>query len=132
MKTTFSSWIFGIITLFMGLQLVCGQGFVNLDFENTTITPVVFGGGTSYVATIPGWSWNTTSIVNGNGNNVVLDEIALDAPEVTLQDWMSPYFPAIEGNYSVFLQGGSAAGGIVVGRNGASIFQTGQVPSYAQ
>ena len=115
----------------MGFELIRGQGFVNLDFENTTVTPVVFGG-TRYVATIPGWSWDPSNFLDGGTNNVVLDDIALDAPAVTLQDWMSPFFPAIDGNYSVYLQGGSVEGGIQEGTNGASIFQTGQVPSYAK
>src|SRR5271168_2507258 len=85
-----------------------GQDFVNLDFENTTITPVVFPGGTRYVATVPGWTWSPAgNFVNGDPNDVAYNDIALDSPAVTLHglDDSTGYSP-IEGDYSILLQGG--------------------------
>jgi hypothetical protein len=56
----------------------------------------------------------------------------LDDPYVTLQDSNSHYFPSLQG-YSVLLQGGTLGGGLTTGNtNGASIFQTGQIPTTSQ
>ena len=120
------------VVVIAGWRNVSGQGFANLHFESTTITTVHFPGGDRYTATVPGWAWNTFNSVNGDPNSVALDDIALDAPAVTLQDSMSPFFPAIEGSYSILLQGGTTAGGLAYGTNGASIFQTGQIPLSSQ
>ena len=115
-----------------GLQSAIGQGFVNLGFENTTITTVHFPGGDRFTATIPGWSWSTFNFVNGDPNSVALNEVALDAPAVTLHGVNSSFSPAVNGNYSVLLQGGSTSGVMYFGTNGASIFQTGQIPLNSQ
>jgi hypothetical protein len=81
---------------------------------------------------LPGWS----SLPRGNGvipdsTVVVLNSIPLDAPMVTLHGTNDPTgHPAIQGDYSLFLQGGS----IIVGHQngGASVFQTGQIPDTAK
>src|SRR5262245_47214214 len=122
------------LILLAGLKSVSAQGFVNLDFDTTTITPEYFPGGTLYAATIPGWHWNAGSYLNAD--SVALNSIALDAPAVTLHDTNSPYYSSsfldIFGGYSVVLQGGTTAGGLVTGNtNGASIYQTGQIPVWA-
>lgn len=60
---------------------------------------------------------------------VALDDIALDSPAVTLQDANSPFAPAIEGNYSIYLQGGSIS---AESTSGASIGQVGEIPLTAE
>jgi hypothetical protein len=107
------------------------QGFVNLGFETTTITSTNFGGGTRYVATVPGWSWSPLgNFVNGDTNTVAYNDIALDAPAVTLQGTNSQFgYPAIQGQYSILLQGGSFA---VPSTSYAAIWQTGQIPVTAE
>jgi hypothetical protein len=115
-------------------QITSGQGFVNLDFEDATITAVLinsFSGFYDYIGTVPGWTWspqyNATAV---NADTMVsLNDIALDSPAVTLQGTDSPFAPAIEGEYSIFLQGGSAS---VPSTSYSSIWQTGQIPSYAK
>ena len=107
------------------------QGFANLGFETTTITPVVFPGGTRYTATVPGWTWTPSGNgVNGDPNSVGFNEYALDSPAVSLEGTDSSIAPAIQGNYSILLQGGSQfypqQGG------GASVFQTGLIPVTAR
>jgi hypothetical protein len=100
------------------------QGFINLDFENTTLTPASVNG-ISYTATISGWTWSPIgNFGTGDPSTVALNGQALDNSAVTLQSSTS-YIPAIQGNYSVFLQGGSPAD---EGQKGASIGQTGQIP----
>ncbi len=116
------------MVLMAGLRNATSQSFINLGFETTTITAVSFPGGTRYTATIPGWSWNTFNPVNGDPNSIALNDVALSAPAVTLHAVDSPFFPAIRGSYSILLQGGSIPGGA----DGASIFQTGQVPFTSQ
>lgn len=102
------------------------QGFVNLNFESTTITPVVFPGGTRYTATVPGWTWTPGgNFVNGDPNSVGYNELALDSPAVNLQGTNSPFAPAIQGKYSILLQGGSS---FVPSTSFSSIGQTGQIP----
>ena len=118
--------------LITGLYSATAQGFVNLGFENTTITTVSFPGGDRYTATIPGWSWNTFNYVNGDPNSVGLNELAISAPATTLHGLNSPFFPAILGSYSVLLQGGDTSGSMIYGTNGASIFQTASIPVTSQ
>jgi hypothetical protein len=106
------------------------QGFVNLGFETTTITPVVFPGGTRYTATVPGWTWTPGgNFVNGDPNSVGYNELALDSPAVNLQGTNSPFAPAIRGRYSILLQGGSQS---VPSTSYSAIWQTGQIPASAE
>jgi hypothetical protein len=117
----------------VSLQLaekVYAQGFVNLRFETTTITPVVFPGGTRYVATVPGWSWTPPgNFVNGDPNSVGYNELALDSPAVNLQGTNSPFAPSIQGMYSILLQGGSQ---FVPSTSYSAIWQTGQIPATSE
>lgn len=120
---------FLILFLLAGAQGGHAQGFVNLDFENTTITPVVFPGGTRYTATVPGWTWTPGgNFLNGDPNSVDYNDFALSSPAVNLEgaDFGSPY-TAIEGNYSIYIQGG-----YYNGARGSTIGQTGQIPLNAQ
>jgi PEP-CTERM motif len=118
------------LILLSGLRNAVGQSFANLHFENTTITTIHNPGGDTYTATVPGWG--VFGFPYGNPTDIWYNTIALDAPAVTLQGTDSPYFPAIQGRYSVLLQGGSTAGGHVYNTNGASMFQTGQIPVTSQ
>jgi len=114
---------------FAALSNVSGQGFVNLDFENTTTTPVYFPGGTRYTATVPGWTWTPGgNFVNGDPNSVGFNDLALSSPAVDLEgtNFGAPY-SAIEGNYSIYMQGG-----YYNGASGSTIGQTAQIPSDAK
>jgi hypothetical protein len=104
-----------------------GQEFTNLGFETTTLTLVPGGATTRYTATLPGWSWNTVNWVDGDPNRVGFNDMALDAPAVTLHSSESPISPAVVGSYSVLLQGGTTAGALY-GVAGASVYQTGTIP----
>lgn len=103
-----------------------GQGFVNLGFENTTLTVFVVNPAGPYYATnatVPGWLGDPNATVPFN-------TVALDAAAVTLHGTDS-FRPALSGNYSILLQGGSQW--IPPGyTRGASVFQTGQIPVTSQ
>jgi hypothetical protein len=117
-----------IAVLLAGLLSASAQGFINRGFESTTISIVHYPGGDRYFATLPRWSYSGVSSEGGPGT-VNYNTVALDAPAVTLQGTDSLFAPAIQGSYSVLLQGGTTAGGMVYGTNGASVFQTGQIPA---
>ena len=108
----------------LGISLCRAQGFLNLNFENATIL-------TARIATIPGWTVNTGNYVNGDINSIPYNDSAMAAPAVSLEgtNALSPSLQAIQGNYSIFLQGGSRFSSDT---NGASIWQTGQVSVLAQ
>ena len=122
-----------ICLMVVSLQLagnVCAQGVANFGFGATTITPVVFPGGTRYTATVPGWTWTPPGNgVNGDPNSVGYNEFALDSAAVNLQGTNSPFAPAIQGRYSISLQGGSQ---FVPSTNYSSIWRTGQIPATAE
>jgi len=117
------------VTLLMCIGVGYSQRFVNLDFETTTITTIHNPGGDTYTAKTPGWSVNTFNYVNGDPNSIPYNNIALDSASVNLEGTNSPYAPAIQGLYSILLQGGTA---FAPTTNGASIWQTAQVPVTAQ
>lgn len=111
-----------------------GQGFQNLDFEDTTLTVTLINPGYPIPfyatnATVPGWGWSPhqTFGYGDPSTTVSFNNVALDAPAVTLHGTDSPFAPVISGNYSILLQGGSQFFPTqYVG--GASIFQTGSIP----
>ena len=96
------------------------QGFINLNFESENI---------SGNAPMP----LSTNIINGweIGDELYLayNDIALDAAAVDVFN-TNCVIPAIQGKYSVYLQGGSQY--TYPPHNGASIFQTGQIPNWAK
>lgn len=47
-----------MVVSFAYAMKLLGLRFVNLEFEVTTITPVGAAAPTSYVATVPGWTWS--------------------------------------------------------------------------
>lgn len=114
-----------LTTLLIGTSSGNSQWFLNTDFEKKPkFTTNVF---TTVTATLQNWNWTPIgNYINTDTNSVAYNNIALDAPAVTLQGTNSPYDPAIQGNYSVLLQGGSFA--IPQSEAGASISQTGEIP----
>ena len=120
MKTSLAS--LGIIAY--GTTLCLSQGFLNLNFEGATIL-------TTHTATISRWTVNAPNYVNGDPNSIPYNDIALDVPAVNLEgtNAPAPSIQAIQGNYSLLMQGGSRTSPIT---NGASIWQTGQIPISAE
>ena len=115
----------GIIAVWAYSTMLClAQGFVNLNFENATVL-------TSRIATISGWTVNTANYVNGDSGSIPYNDSAIDAAAVSLEgtNAPSPSLQAIQGNFSIFLQGGSL---FASDTNGAAIMQTGQISSLAQ
>lgn len=105
-----------------------GQGFINVDVESTTTNAVVLPDGTG---TVPGSTLTPDgNFVNGDPNNVAFNDRALDGAAVILRGTKSPFAAAIQGNYSILLQGGSNF--IRFGTNGASIGQIVQNPLTTQ
>jgi hypothetical protein len=112
-----------------------GQGtFQNLDFEDTTLSVFVTNpSGPSYTtnATLPGWTWSP-QFTGGYGDpttTVAFNNMALDSSAITLQGTDSRVVPALAGQYSALLQGGTQYFWVT---NGASIWQTGQIPANAR
>src|ERR1700693_1994003 len=124
------TWVKFLLALLLLYGNGYAQGFVNLNFESTTITPVVFPGGTRYTATVPGWTWTPDgNSINSDPNSVAYNDLALDSSAITLQGTNSPVYPVIQGKYSILLQGGSS---FAPSTSYASIGQTGLVPSTAE
>ena len=135
MKHSHFIWLV-VVSFYVSLN-VSGQNFVNLDFEDSIITSSqpFYGGFNIGMANVPGWTQN-----NGwgdanypGGASLIYNNQTLDSPNVSIWDTTYPR-PAIEGNYSIFLYGGSAAYAQAYPElaTGASIFQTGQIPPNAK
>jgi hypothetical protein len=124
-----------LAVVILGCEIASGQGFVNFGFENTTLTGILVNQYSGYYATnatLPGWSWAPLGTFgNGDPNTTVaFNNLALDAPYVTLHGTSDPYgYAAISGKYSILLQGGSQ---FVSSSSYAAIWQTGQIPANAQ
>ncbi len=107
-------------------------GFSNLNFERSIITsssPSGYGFNIG-MANMPGWTeFNGWSDSNYSGGaSVIYNNQTLDSPNVSL--WDATYWnPAIQGNFSVALYGGSSAYAQAYPGwpTGASIYQTGQI-----
>ncbi len=108
----------------------CAQSFVNLDFEDSVITtsqPAWWFAGNTGAADVPGWteySGYGDNIYSG-GSTLIYNNQTLDDSCVALFDTAYP-LPAVQGNYSIFLYGGSIYADNP--RAGAAIGQTGQIP----
>jgi hypothetical protein len=121
MKLSRITWL-SAVSFALFLQTVSGQSFVNLDFEQATISPTPVGGWT-YPAdpaqAFPRWT------VDGSGTVVMYNTLSIGAPAV---DLMGPNFPnavnylPLEGSYSVLLQYFGYAG------SAPTLSQTGLVP----
>jgi hypothetical protein len=112
--------------------------FLNLDFESSIITssqPAWWFNGNTGKANMPGWTefngWGDTNY--SGGASVIYNDQTLDAPGVSLWDKNYPN-PAIQGNLSVYLYGGSSAytQAYPGWPTGASIYQTLQIPITAK
>ncbi|MEI6078666.1 MAG: hypothetical protein WCS94_24020, partial [Verrucomicrobiota bacterium] len=111
----------GIIAVWVyGTTLCLAQGFLNLDFESAHLSGYAQGYVPSSVS-IPGWTVYSDS---GSGYQTLYNSIALDDPMVTIQGKNSTDLTPLQGNYSVYIQGGSPYGyGTIIG-----ILQSGQIP----
>lgn len=112
-----------------------GQGFINLDFESSNVDsswPSGSGFLTGY-ANVPGWTaYDAWEAVNySGGTRIAYNNETLDAAGASLEG-VDYWRPAIHGNYSVFLQGGTIWSPYIQRTNGVSVGQTGQIPSTAQ
>ena len=112
---------------------VSGQRFANLDFEQSTIissSPTGYGFNTG-AANVPGWTqsggWADANY--SGGSTLIYNNQPLDDPGVALEG-TDYWTAAIEGDYSIFLLGGSHLS--EGGTNGVSIGQTGRIPLTAQ
>jgi len=117
---------FALLSLALVAKCV-GQGFVNLDFEDSYI--VGFNTGTAYVV---GWkAYGAYQAVNDSGGTTLwYNNETFDAANASLEG-VNYFRPAIDGQYSIYLQGGTVAGGIY-GISGAAIGQTAQIPATAK
>jgi hypothetical protein len=90
------------------LQMVSGQAFVNLDFEEANVPPTpvdTLGSFVDPALAFPGW----TVLPNGSayGTSVFYNDLSLGGPAIVL---MGPDFPngpgydPLDGSYSVLLQ----------------------------
>ena len=114
---TIAVWVYGT-------TLCLAQGFLNLDFESAHLNGYAQGYVPSSVS-IPGWTVYSDS---GSGYQILYNSIALDDPMVTIQGKNSTDLTPLQGNYSVYIQGGSPYGyGTIIG-----ILQTGQIPISAK
>ena len=114
---TIAVWVYGT-------TLCLAQGFLNLDFESAHLNGYAQGYVPSSVS-IPGWTVYSDS---GSGYQILYNSIALDDPMVTIQGKNSTELTPLQGNYSVYIQGGSQWG---YGTN-VGILQTGQIPISAK
>ncbi len=122
-----STFFLGSVLLVTGARLARSQGFVNLDFEDTTITPAYPPGTVNFYATsvaIPGWA----AYLGGSVASIIPnDGVSTGGDMVSLQDANALNYGAIQGNFSVLLQGSSLAAATT-----ASVGQTGTIPNTAQ
>jgi hypothetical protein len=105
---------------------VSAQGFVNLDFESATIVPDTsspYYPNAVYASdAVPGWA------VGGflGPNEMFYNTISVGAPNVSIVSSANGFPSAIDGAFSVFLQGGDTP------TPSAFISQTGLIPASAR
>ena len=119
--------IWSVVISFSLLQTVSGQGFVNLNFEQAIIVtdPSVpyYPYGVYASNALPGW----TTIGFLSPTYILYNDISLGATSITLCGTNSPYSPSsLDGRFSIDLYGG-----VEGPASGASISQTGLVPTNA-
>jgi hypothetical protein len=124
-----SSLIFAILVLCKG---TLAQGFVNFDFELSTITsssPSGYGFNWG-MANVSGWTayGDRASSNYTGGTSVFYNDQWLDSASVALVD-ANYWSPALHREYAILLFGGTSAGATT---NGAAIGETGQIPLTAQ
>jgi len=126
--------LFSFLLLLIGfLPSVSGQSFLNLDFENSTVS-ILFPPSPGFpyergIAQVEYWGAAASFVTNYSGGTLLLyNTRSLDATGVFLEGASYP-IPAIQGNYSVLLDGGSS---FYPGREGALLGQTGEIPPWAR
>ena len=138
MKTKLKSWrhflprnfvsaVFPVGLLLVGTPSGFAQGFVNLDFEDATVTatPVNgYGGSVDPASAFPGWT------VGGSGTYVLYNNLTLGSPAVILMGPNSPNgagFTPLDGSYSAYIYYLNGSG-----YQQPTLSQTGLVPADAQ
>ena len=122
---------FLISILLVLVQSGHAQGFVNLDFEDAVITQDSNPHEVNASDAIPAW----TAYINGvPQTDIIYDTINLDSAGISIHDTSTDYFPPLQGNYSIFLQGDNNADPInyPAFTKSASIGQYGQVSPIAK
>ncbi len=126
-----STSLAGSLALLLSAAMSFAQGtFQNLDFEQSIIVsshPSGYGFDTG-TANVPGWTeYNAVDSSNySEGATLNYNSETLDAQCVSLEGVAYPR-PAIDGQYSIFLEGGSIYD--IYSHAGASIGQTGRIPA---
>jgi len=124
------SKISAIISL-SGAMLANAQGtFQNLNFESANLTPIPagqYGGSVSIVSALPDWTGYLGTVQQ---TQVLQNNYDLGSATINIlgPSWNIGYPGIIDGDYTVMLQAGAGAGGLI----NASIAQTGMVPAFAQ
>jgi hypothetical protein len=127
------AWLSTGLALLLSAEAAAGQGsFQNLDFEQSTIissSPTGFGFNAG-TANVPHWTtYGALGSSNYSGGAILpYNGGPLDSPGASL-DGVDYWTPAIQGNYSVELQGGNP---IYPWTYGAAIGQTAQIPAAAR
>ena len=119
-----ASLVFSILTF--GRQNGFSQGFVNLDFEHPILPLNPVNSQVSIGNGLPGWTGYGGTIQLNPADKIWYNTISLGAAAISLQGPGSLQ-PILQGNYTVGLQGSSAAA-----PTSAAIGQTGQVPLGSQ
>lgn len=130
MKTRYIA-LLGTIPVW-ALQVCHPQGFINLDFEQATLSPIPpgqYGSQVPIAKGLPGWSGylGANAATQVLQNNATLGDASIDIVGPSWTDWI------ISGHYTAMLQPGiapgTAGGGPYIN---ASISQTGLVPPTAK
>jgi hypothetical protein len=135
MRLQTPAWLIAGTALLLSAAGALGQGtFQNLNFEQSIIvssSPSGYGFDTG-TANVPGWTeYNGWGDANYPGGTTLdYNSETLDAAGIALEG-TAYWRPAIAGNYSIFLEGGSIPSS-QYGTNGAAIGQTGQIPATAK
>jgi hypothetical protein len=111
--------------LLASLRNVSGQGFVDVNFESVSGTPVPLNYGVGIATTngIPGW---TATGGDFNPTYILYDTFTLGDSAISLFDTNNGFaMPVLAGRYSLWLFGGGSS------PQGVSISQTATVPANA-
>jgi MYXO-CTERM domain-containing protein len=125
-----------LMALLFADQIGFSQGFLNLNFEQSIIVSSSPSGEgfNDGIADVLGWTeYNGWADANySDYTTLIYNDEPLDSPGVCLEG-LDYFRPAIQGNYSIFMRGGSTAFAQVHPDLPiiASIGQTAQIPSYA-
>jgi hypothetical protein len=109
-----------------------GQGFVNLDFEAANISEAQAFDFVQTSDSLPGW--NVFYGTNSASTFIGYETLIVGAPQADLMGTNRSDIKRIEGNFSVFLQGGQTrdVSTGIISTTDATISQTGLVPTTAE